>query len=966
MASKDSKIDELQRELALTRVEFSSRLHKLEQKIVSLKNDADSTHHEHVELSEESQTTQPSANYSQQELKPEVQLATFIQTDKQEKAKPESKPSFARTLLKEFSQHLINLSSPLTKFISPAVSLYQHYQAKGQGPIFVFMLIGITLLVAGFGYLAQLLVGELGAGSKSLLLFIIAIGVTYGGVLLANRVKYAEISSAIISLGLLLNFVTVYMAGSYYQLLPDWAVLSGYLIIAAACFWLSNKFNAKVLSVIAVIGGAAVPLISQLDPSGTSLYLLGLGFIIMASLYQANDKNWPWLGIISVFVTYSCLEFLLLSMSVNQLIAYFSQGYYCLFLFYLCRFLNSTHQISKSIITLSVMILFASIGVFYQSEVTITWLVPLFAFVNGALSSYLVFKTKKQDGLSLSSHACSLHSLFASTWLLVAIVSSLAPDYWGFAIGVEGLFILYFALKQNYLSVRIEAYALLAFAILHAVFAVFPYFPDPALSSLKGNLVVASIGAIIFAARKLFSHYADVINWQWKWEQQLHRALRPVESVWLGLFILTLLWVQLGVWMAIAVLPLQIWLLTKTYRAQCKTSEIVTYLASAVAVGICILGINEVQSLSFRDLPNYAKAALIFVFAESWLFAEYYRRTNQTGHLAKLAEALRLTFYLVLPLTFLPSAIKHYNEFSAIAFWASASIAYLLGRAIKHAFIRTESLIIFAIAAVYNLAFTIDNYHHQALICSIANLIGLGIFSYFLINTHKQHAPLLNKKIASIGLYYLAGCIAIYMQEWTSFVWAGILTSVYIFAMVLSAQHNKILFRNRRILGYLSICSILLSWLLMAITGSAHIISSSIWLSLSMVIPLTFLLKTHSLNLLDLWLINHNKTGYTLLHVLLSASGMLLLNEWKLTLLITPWLILHGSYLFFTHKNSKFIAKLALTFMALGLAKLGLIDAANAILWQKVALMIGIGLFMLAAAFMYQKRINQTDKSVKI
>ncbi|AGH43951.1 hypothetical protein [Paraglaciecola psychrophila] len=94
------------------------------------------------------------------------------------------------------------------------------------------MLIGIALLVSGFGYLAQLLVGELGAGSKSLLLLVIAIGVTFGGVYLAKRQQYPEISSAIVSLRLLLNFVTVYVAGSFYQLLPDWMVLLSYIVIA--------------------------------------------------------------------------------------------------------------------------------------------------------------------------------------------------------------------------------------------------------------------------------------------------------------------------------------------------------------------------------------------------------------------------------------------------------------------------------------------------------------------------------------------------------------------------------------------------------------------------------------------------------------------------------------------------------------------------------------------------------------
>ncbi|MCF2946647.1 DUF2339 domain-containing protein [Paraglaciecola aquimarina] len=959
MSSKDSQIDELQRELALTRVEFSTRLQKLEQKIASLTSDVGSPAPEtndtkNQQLTDHFAGFNPDTDKPHTEPKAERQMAATISSASHQTDKQQPKLSAIGSFLKESGQQLISLSSPFTRFLSPLLNLYQHYQAKGQGPIFVFMLIGIVLLVAGFGYLTQLLVGELGAGSQSLLLFIVAIGTTLSGAYLAKKNKYPEFNSAIVGLGLLLNYITVYMAGSFYQLLPDWAVLLSYFAIAGVGFVFANKFDTKTVSALSVIGGAAIPLISQLDQAGTSLYLVGLGFIIMASLYQAINKNWPWLGIVSVFVTYSCLEFLITFVLVEHFIAYFSQGFYCLFLFYLYHFIKLNSQVSKNLIVLSVMILFANIGIFYQSDITNVWVLPTLAIFNTLLSSYLVFKTKTQN-----SYASSLHTLFASTWMLVAIISWFAPDYWGFAIGIEGLFILYLALKENYQSVRVEAYALLTFAVLHAVFAVLPYFPDPALLTLKGILVVASIGAIIFGIRKLLANH-KVEN---EWEVQLLQALRPIESIWLSLFILSLLWVNLGVWMAVAVLPLQIWLLVKTYRTSCKTSEIMVNVASAVAVGICVLGINEVQSLSFRDLPDYAKVALIFVFAESWLFAEFYRRTKQTGPLANIAENLRLTFYLVLPVTFLPSAIKHYNEFSALAFWVAASIAYLLGRIIKHPFIRTESLIIFAIAALYNLVFTIEYYHSQFILSAIANLIGLGLFSYFLINTHKQHAPLLNKKIASISLYYLAACMAIYMQEWANFVWAGVLACVYIFALSMCVERNNILARNRRILGYLNFFNILISWLYILITGSGQAISSSIWVLISMAISLIFLLKTHALNRLKLALFNDSKTGYCLQSLLLSISGALILIKWDLAILITPWLILHGSYLFFTHKHSQFISKLALVFIGCGLAKLALVDAASAVLWQKVALMISIGIFMLAAAFVYQKRINATIES---
>jgi hypothetical protein len=960
MSLKDQKIEELQRELALTRVDFSTRLQKLEQKISALNQDQSPL----SEQSENIQVYQSSVNENQslqREVVPEKILETPPPSESGEVfrslAAPQSelRPSYLKLLfnsiLKEFGILIFNLLSPLAKFTSPAINLYQHYQAKGQGPIFVFMLIGIALLVGGFGYLAQLLVGELGAGSKSLLLFVVAIGITLGGAYLAKREKYAEISSAVVSLGLLLNFVTVYVAGSFYQLLPGWMVLLSYFAIACTGFILANKFDARIVSALAVIGGGAIPLISQLDQLGTAYYLIGLGFIIVASLYQATNKNWQWLGFTSVFVAYSCIEFLLQTSNTTLFLGVFSQIFYCVFLLYICHLLNQQSAYKKELIVLTVIAVFANIGVLYQSNFTSMWILPAIAAVNTVLSILLLLKARAQK-----SYSISLHTMLASTWMLVAIVSSLAPDYWGFAIGLEGLFILYFALKEDYFSIRMEAYGLLAFAILHGGLAVFPYFPDPALLSLKGILVVASIGAFVFCSRKLFARFPCDIDWEIK----LSTLQRPAESIWLSIFILSLLWVHLGVWSALAILPLQVMLLTKSYRRACKTTEMMAYIAGVAIFVICILGINQVQSLSFRELPNYAKVAIILAFAECWLFAEFYRRTDRTGPMARLAEILRLGFYLVLPLVFLPSVLKHYIEFSALAIWCSAIFAYALGRVVKHPFIRTESLIIFASAVLYNLGFYVDFYHSQLVLTCLSTLFGLGLFSYFLLNASQRHVSLLDKKIASLGIFFLAGCIAIYSERWMNVYLSGAFTSGYIFVAALCSRYHPTLLRNRATLGYLCYFSLLGSWVGITVTGSNHIISSSIWILLSIVISLTFLIKSTTLNKLNLKVLTDHKIGYTLQHILFAISGAFLLLGWELALLISPWLILQGSYLFFTHKHSKFVSKLALGFIFVGLLKLGLVDAENALLWQKVTLMIGIGLFMLAAAFIYQKRLSQS------
>ncbi|MFT4810778.1 MAG: hypothetical protein ACI9LX_004146 [Paraglaciecola sp.] len=116
--------------------------------------------------------------------------------------------------------------------------------------------------------------------------------------------------------------------------------------------------------------------------------------------------------------------------------------------------------------------------------------------------------------------------------------------------------------------------------------------------------------------------------------------------------------------------------------------------------------------------------------------------------------------------------------------------------------------------------------------------------------------------------------------------------------------------------------------------------------------------------------ITDSQTGYTVQHLLLAISAAFLLNEWELALLISPWLILQGSYLFFIHKHSKFMAKLALAFIFFGLLKLGFIDTTNILLWQKVALMIGIGIgiFMLGPRLFikngFHKQLYTTNNTI--
>ncbi|KXI27633.1 DUF2339 domain-containing protein [Paraglaciecola hydrolytica] len=965
MAHRDQEIEDIGREIKLLREAFSKRLHNLEQRLQSLADvtqtnapveqisniTADSTKTGTLQIPQvQINIEQKPQQYASQE---DRQYRVTTLTDKPATPATPAENTFSPLL----RDGLGTLLSPFGKALSPLINWYQHCQTKGQGPIFIFMLVGIALLVCGFAYLTQLLVGELGAGSKSLLLFIVSISVTYGGHKLARQKTFEDLGSATISLGLLLNFVTIYMAGSYYHLLADWLVLFAYVLIGLSGFILANWHSTKVVSALAIIGGATIPLISLLDSSGTTFYLCGLAILAIGSFYQANTKAWLWLSFVTVTVCSASLEYLLLFGDSPQVMGLFSQLFYCLYFAVMWQELKQSTppntQFTNSRIIFISLALFSSIGLLYQSDFS-AWFLPLIALFNALLSAGARFKAAQMPDMTKS-----LYAMVSSVWLLVAIFSSLAADYWGIAVGLEGLFLLYFALQNRDKNLQIEAYALIIFAILHALFAIAPYFPSPAFLNIKGLMVFCSIGILLLTSRKLLQHAPlTQTETQFKWEFNLSYSLRQFESLWLAIFVIATAWVYLANWCFVVFIPLQLILLYKSQRQQCQASETLVFFSGLIMGLIVLLAALQVQSFSFRDLPSYAQTALALLFIELWALCEFYRRIGQSGTMAEFAESLRLIAYLLCPILFIPSVVKHYGEFLSLALWLSSVIAYTLARIVKHPMIRTEALYLSLIAACYCVLNALINQSFFNLTINLSLVLGLVYFGFFLRLVSQRHRPMLEQQIASIGMYFGVAVLFKLTMAIINIYLAAAITVVFAFTLLCLQTRHPTIKRNLNSLQTLLYLNIPLSWFCLTFSTHDDLVSASVWLGSNLLILLSQLIADRNKSALQLKLINQTQKRYLCHHLLVTFSLIFLLADWQLSLLIAPWLILQGSYLFFAQKQSPLVSKFALGFVFSGLLKLGLIDAANALLWQKVALLLGIGVFMIISAFFYQRRIN--------
>lgn len=953
--SNVNELEELRAQLQalqVLRIDFAQRLIKVEEKINDLEHPQSSASPKFVPAKES--TISDWAGFDASQDLAQKRQAQTSSNDYPTSDHPQTKTvvnTQSRKAVFSLQDALVFLH-PLLSVFSPLFKIFQHYKDKGQGPIFLFTLIGIALLVGGFAYLAQLLIGELGAGSKTLLLFVLSTGVIAGSIRLTKLEKFREFASAGIALGLLLTFVTIYVAGSVYQLLPNWLVLLAYFVTALSGYQLSNLYHTKVVSALSLIGGAWIPLVVELQSEALTYYLVGLVMLVSGAVVQGLRREWNWLVYLAAVMSFSSLQWILGSVGEFAALSLFSEIFYLLFLAYIHYVLADKTGLSRERLALLALVVFASIGLCYESLPLNSLYLSIIALFNVLLSTVLLLKTRQQ-----ASHHRIIHTAILSIWSLVAIMSSVAADFWSVAFALEGLFLLYFAIRERFTTIRIEALALLAVSLVYSIAAVWPYFPSPALLSIKGWALVLSIGATLIATRYVLKKEQSMLSW----EGLFFRHLVAIESVWLVTVFIATAWLYLGLWGAATLVILQLILLTRARIHNGSSNEVLALLCMVPIAYCWVIGAAQVNSLSFRMLPEFSKLALALLYLELWLFAEFYRRFYNTGRCAVFAEIMRILFYFILPLSFLPSAFKWYGEYFAIAIWASTLISYGLGRLIKEKILRIESVFIAVAACFVSIIMFVINVDSQFVLSITGLIFGAVYYGYFIYSQRKGLHPPVEKKLASMGLFYLGACISVCLAYYTNPSVGLFSYSIYLFALLFVSDTMPVFKRNVGTIVNCLLIGIPASWLLLSLdTNSA----SSLYVTSNVGLLLLCLFKVSSAGKTLSRVVGLKEGTVIVFHVVIALSYLQLFASWDLMLLVSPGLIIHGSVLLFSNSSKKKLAKMALLYIFVALIKLAFIDAENAILWQKVVLLIGIGCFMLLAAFVYQKRHNQLEASL--
>jgi len=319
-------------------------------------------------------------------------------------------------------------------------------------------------------------------------------------------------------------------------------------------------------------------------------------------------------------------------------------------------------------------------------------------------------------------------------------------------------------------------------------------------------------------------------------------------------------------------------------------------------------------------------------------------------------------FYLLLPICWLGSVIRRFDENALMIMWLSPLIALFLANKIKHALLTLETKILTGLTSII-MIMTIGQ---LSLLNGIVALLGfMSVYiTAFIINKQADSSALtrLYHFICSFGVFSLglavASIIGFTLQSLFAFMVIYGLYWASCFHLITLSSHLK---RNEILISVANIIGIIGSWLLIAL-GGEYVYA---------IVPLMFLIATlynkHSR-------FTHTKLSKAfslhsdlLLHSIFAMSYLVVMSslaEFRADLLIAPALAVHGALILFIKDRRVTTVKYSFALIILGIIKLATIDAANALLWQKVILFMGIGGFILVASFWYQKLVRNTDAPV--
>ncbi len=998
----DSELQSLRKALAELGDEFDQKVQHLERRIdVLVAKQTLSGYSEPVDLAISDSSSEVNASVKVTTASPPVSQKTKPDSSPGSVKNP-SKKSLFSVLMSLFTTLLSMLLGPFSGLLEQFSALYQYYQKQGKAPVFFMTLTGVVALVFGFGYLLQYSFNEyLGPMGKVVIGFVIAFATIGGGVWFTkNKQEMAEYGSSIIALGVVLSYLCAYFAGPYYGVLPDFFGFLLLVAVTAIAYVLALLFETRVVAIVTLVGGAAMPLVMGHVDQSPQLYLSYLLVLTCATLHLSQRIRWQPLAYVAMLLSAAMVEVSITNREMALTLLEYAEpyglivilhGFFYAFAFYALQGLSRIVAMDKVRLTivianivfylaLSEQLVASSVllGVIYLLNI-VPWLV-LF------IMPHKVFRYSTGSDEFRAVQALALLHAGLLMGLGVLVLSS--PDLMGVIWCVEALLLVYLGSKFQFASVRIEGYVALLISFVTMATQIVLWLldsvaPMPLLLSLDMNMGwvnLIAVTALIYCALMLLSRQAAILTDK---ERSLALLLNNVFSVCLTLsFLLSvgIFWAE-GMWM-LAMVPM-FYLIWRSKQHGLFFTELFGLFHILLITIPVIVSANVVGNFHFSEQSIYGQIARIEAFVSLWLVAEFYKRFFHQSKNVGFTENLRKLFYCIIPVFFLPSVLRQHAEYFPLVMWASSAIALLLYYRLQFTVLKFEVRLLVVAASVVSIAgcWLVEYAHWQGRALD-ALLTGLAFYAFIgWLGQGQRRVPLGTeqqkqrhwglKPLFTVAVYYVAIALFIVLYGISSNINISMLVvlvyfvGIYFYYPVLTPVRSNL----RTIYGIaFSLFTILTYNHVNAVFGghfSSGTTPALLTAALNVIAAVCVALLVHRIcaqnravwriaggQILHAWIFN-----LVTIAVYVSLSAQIFSN--MLGPVISFVLVVHATIILFQTIKPPMKKLIWLSVMLYGVAALKVLlwDMNDFSLVQKIVVFMLIGLCMLGAAFKFQKVI---------
>lgn len=872
---------------------------------------------------------------------------------------------------------IIQRTGPFGEALDACLKAYRHYHEQGKAPAFLLSLAGLVAIVLGMVYLLQeSFQNYLSPSGKLMVVMGVGVCLVLGGLWMRKwKRQFEDFASAISGLGCLLFQLVIFFAGPYYGILSPKSCLLALFVVSSSTYFLAYSLNSRVLASTAFLGALLLPLSF---PGGTWYEKLFFPYITaqaVVSVILSWRMRWRNLYIVSFAFSTAMIEWVSDDISALSLV----QGVY-IQIYFLFFALTSFFSILKRenfdlgfltvhTANLVLFLLTSESFTFSSSILGVIFLAHGSLWVGLFLFSSKLVKDRRKVDLGMAVSAGS-----AAILLGYAVLKTFTPDWVGPVWAMEAIVLLSLANRLKVSFLRYEAWAAFAFALGAMATELAGYFMPFRVS--QWGEVWLSFWLLWLALTLGWMAFVYLMprekNFLLEWERVVRRIMDEASSVlWSVLFFAYCIPNLPRQCLILAAIPMCVLFMRAKGRLLPFTEAFALFHYTLFLLAI-FMEAQKIGSMSFSSASIEAKIARVEALFFLWAIPAFYLRYIPSGRLFSQMYFMRITFWIILPLLYLPKVVLRMPEWTAIYLWCMAPIALLIQLFQKEKPLRWsfQAIVLLAMVSSLLLPFVITSIGFSFALLSL--FVGIVVLVGLYLPSKGWRKEGDERWLSELGwiregsFFYLIAVAFALCFFFTENLEQSALVSALLGICVVSSWSINAAAR-KALMGFWILC--LLPLLLLVNLDSmirggdpnTYLLSGLYLVSLGVVIHrlknFVLLTRFYGKRRVYLWAWNLILALQAQMMIRYFSAGefdvgasLLLMVHASVILILT----LKGSY-----RNEE---KLSTLLFAVGAGKMLLLDLAHASLAQKTIVFMGLGALLLAAAYVFQNIKEKQEK----